>query len=509
MGINGFGNNTANIMAQQQVLNNVATQAAAEQNTQVAEQKEGSEGIEAGAQGVPEEGTATATEGAVHGSSEQEGGSGQGGQGGQSQEQGGQQQGNQQGSQTQQGVQGQKGALPQIQTGNKTGQVANNADVKEVASAMLSKADATSTDIEGVKTTGTQQTPKNITLDFSRPNIEMPEKAFSTAELMMEMIRLGTESFEQGVNSQSEAIKTRTQTRLLDIKEKATEMQEYYNKVRQSNKSPIIAFFEGLGKLFRGDIEGAKDSFKTAWENGKNMLISLVVGIAALALTALTGGGAAPLLIGVMALVIGTVFTDPGLMKELVSAMGVDANSEFGKKLVNALCIVATVVSMVMSFGSNPSALMKGIGKGFAKLIKDLGKNVGKGFKDATKNAMKNVKSNITDAIADAQKKISEQGAKLSARAQKLADGSSAAIQAGGGAAQTALGVEQGIKTAQGMEARARAQELQIRLDNQQVDEEKSNNITSMLMDQYREMMDTLIGAVSSLNASIVNAARA
>ncbi|MDE7468703.1 MAG: hypothetical protein K2M30_00265, partial [Desulfovibrionaceae bacterium] len=99
--------------------------------------------------------------------------------------------------------------------------------------------------------------------------------------------------------------------------------------------------------------------------------------------------------------------------------------------------------------------------------------------------------------------------AKLSARAQKVADASSVAIQAGGGAAQTAIGVETGIRTAEGMQARARAAELQINLDNQRVDEEKSNDITNMLMEQYRAMIETFVNIMSSLNASTINAARA
>lgn len=505
MGINSFNSTTASLLAKQAMATNAAAQAASEQSLQNVETQEHAEGIEAGSQGIGEDSTSTVTEGAVHRSSGEGEGSGSGGQGGQSQQQSGQQNS----QQTQQGVQ-QKNGLPPLQVGTKTVQgTAQQANAKEVASAILSKTGATATDIEGVQVRSTQQNVQEIKLDFSRPNIEMPERTFTTAELMMEMIRLGTESFEQGVKTQSESIKTRTQTRLLNIKEQAKEMQEYYNKVRQSNKSPIVAFFEGLGKLFSGDIEGAKESFNTAWENGKSLLISLVVGVAALALTALTGGGAGPLMIGVLALVIGTVFTDPGLMTELVKACGVDTSSEFGKKLVNALCITASVVSMVLSFGSNPSGFVKGFGSGMAKLAKQFAQNANKSITFAIKEAVNSAKSVISTAIAQAQDKIAQQGAKLSARAQKMADASSVAIQAGGGAAQTAIGVETGIRTAEGMEARARATELQISLDNQRIDEEKSNDITSMLMEQYRAMIETFMNIMSSLNASTINAARA
>ena len=503
MGINSFSNTTANILAKQAMATNAAAQAASEQSTQ--EIKEGAEGIETGSQNVGEDSSATLTEGAVHRSSDEGESSGNGGQGKQSQNQSGQQN-SQQG---QQNVQGKQGNLPPLQIGKTAVQNTAQTTVKEVATAILSKTDATAIDIAGVQVRSTQQTTQEITLDFSRPNIEQPARTFTTAELMMEMIRLGTESFEQGVKTQSESIKTRTQNRLLNIKEQAKEMQDYYHKVRQSNKSPIVAFFEGLGKLFSGDIQGAQEAFNTAWENGKSLLISLVGGVAALALTALTGGGAAALMIGVLALVIGTVFSDPGLMTEIVKSCGVDTSSEFGKSLVNGLCIAATVISMVLSFGSNPSGFMKGFGSGMAKLAKQFAQNANKSVMFALKETAKSAKSVISTAISQAQDKIAQQGAKLSARAQKVADASSVAIQAGGGAAQTAIGVETGIRTAEGMQARARAAELQINLDNQRVDEEKSNDITNMLMEQYRAMIETFVNIMSSLNASTINAARA
>lgn len=504
MGINGFSNTTANILANQAMANNAATQSVSEQSTQQLETNENIENTESGAQAGAEDSTSTATEGAVHRSSGQGEGSGQGGQSGE-----GQHSQEQQRQGLQEGIEGRKSTLPPLQIGGKSVQSTSTSNVHETAATMLSKAEATSTDIEGVRTASIQTRSQELTLDFSRPNIEMPEKTFTTAELMMEMIRLGTESFEQGVKTQSEAIKTRTQNRMMNIQQQAKEMQEYYGKVRQSNKSPIVAFFEGLGKLFQGDIEGAQQSFNTAWENGKSLLISVVVGIAALALTALTGGGAAALMVGVLALVIGTVMTDPGLMTEFVKACGVDASSEFGKSLVNGLCIAASVISMVLSFGSNPSGFVKGFGSGMAKLAKNFAQNAGKGIGTAAKETLKGAKSTISDAIAKAQQKIAEQGAKLSANAQKIADASSVAIQAGGGAAQTAIGVETGIRTAEGMQAKARATELQINLDNQKIDEDKSNAITSMLMEQYRQMIETFMSVMSSVNASTINAARA
>ena len=416
--------------------------------------------------GSVEGGSATLTEDAVRERSN--------GEGGNKGEQGEQSQNN--------SAQSDAGFQKNVQNTGKAARVSTTQGVDSVA--LTKSSTATASDVKGVAEYSFRE------VKSEGPVLAEPVTKYSSSELLSIMLKSNIDATNYRIANQQEMTKTQTLDRKAAIKEKAEKMLEYFDqkaKEAARRKNPFLRFFQGLFNVIKGAITGNTDLIKKGSEAMKDSIVGVLEGIAkivtliaSVVATVVTGGGAAPLILAAAAFILGDVLGDSKVMGKLLELFGVDANSDFGKKLLQGLCMGLQALSAVLSLGSS------GVGA-----IKNVAKSIGSGIKNTLKTA--------TKSVLDGFKKTAQTRMELV----------SGAVTTATEIASTTQNVINGVESYKAELSRADAEKIKLLLERDNINRDNINEMTEMMMEQYAAMIQTFMEAMSSLNASMVTAARA
>ncbi|MGL4721794.1 MAG: hypothetical protein ACRCV3_00645 [Desulfovibrionaceae bacterium] len=383
----------------------------------------------------------------------------------------------------------------------------------------LEKTASTQTDVDGVLSAPISKTQKEgepIFVDFAQPTLPAPTR-FTSAELVIAMIKLGADSVDQSLKAQQGSIESTQIARLQDLQIKAQMMQDYY-KNSPPTKSGFKMIFEGIAALFKGNLQEAGELLKRGFEASGAQIASIVMTVISIALAVASFGGASALVVLSCAALVTSFLSDPALMKDIVDLCTDGGSSDLKgfldefTKAMQGITMALQVITMVMSLGTSAGALVsKVVTKIAAKTAKVATKAASKTSSFAAKNTLdlaqkmsKNMSKFVSKNLGDS-KKVD----KTMSTFAKVSTTSAEVVSTTAGVTSSVMTAVTTAKTAEHQAFQAEVDRFDIYLDSHKIDGEKQDALTEQIMDRYRAMLETLMQSVASLNSAMVSAAKA